>query len=280
MTAVVDSTLTWTEHYVKYGFAHVSGLVSRSFCEDGVARVRQLLKTDLPLNQWEYGPFPRLYTPYFEGGNEPDEVFGRVFEEPLLCEAIEEMFGGHGHWDRMKNYYLFFTPFNPNAKQSLSPQGHIDFPGQCVPILYRGFTFQVLMADNEKYGGNLTLYPGTHKIVQKTIIDQPLIHFNNGMMDLPSPAPVEFVGKAGDVCFMHHLIFHSGNENAANHRTPRIALHAEAFRQEWLRTIEPSKPGLSPWERSLALNGPVVTTPEVEIENMRKRQEYIAGLRK
>jgi hypothetical protein len=280
MACEAEPGLSWTDHYVRHGFAVAPGLVGRDFCAAAVDRVKEIIGATNAPNEWTTGTHPVLYSPFFEGGNAPDPIFERLFEEPLLREAIEEMYGGAGHWDERKNYYLFLRPFNPESRRVLAPRGHIDFPGQGVPVLYRGFTFQVLLADNEAFGGNLTLYPGTHRVVQKALLDDPALPFPNGTADLPSPPPVEFVGKAGDACFMHHLVFHSGNENAAAHRSPRIAIHAEAFREAWLTGVDPGDPALSPWERSLALNGTVTTTPEIERENMRKRREYVEGLRK
>jgi len=194
--------------------------------------------------------------------------------------AIEAMFGATGGWNRKRNYYLFLKAYNPDAEAKLQPRGHIDFPNQPVPVLYRGFVLQVSLVDSEPFSGNITHFPSTHRTVQKLLIDNPDLQFPNAMPEVPLPEPVEFVAEAGDVVFWHHLVLHEGNPSHAAGHTPRIALTVEAFRDHWLTEVDPANPHLSPWERSLALNGPYEEQrPEIEREVMAKRQEYFESLR-
>lgn len=271
----------WTDFYVENGFAIVPGLVDRGYCDEALDEARRIVKHDLPVSVWTTRNTPVLYTPYFEEAGSTNPVFDRLLEQPRLVAAIETMFGGPGHWDRRRNYYLFLRSFNPDGRAALTERGHIDFGSQPVPILYRGFTFQVLLADNEPFSGNLTLHPGTHKLVQKALIDNPARQFPSGLCeDIPQPPPVEFVGRAGDVCFMHHLVFHSGNDSHSANRRPRVAIHAEAFRERWLEAVDPTQGGLSPWERSVACNGACRPAPDTQVENLRRRREYVETLRK
>ncbi len=277
----VEPAIDWTEHFARYGFAVIAGLVDREFCDAALARARDITGNNQPLKDWTTQDTAVLHDPHFEGGTERDGVFDRLFEQPRLRAAIETLYGGPGHWNEQRNYYLFVKPYNPNAEPKLLPRGHIDFPDQGIPPLYRGFTFQVLLADAQPFSGNLTVHPATHKLVQKVVLDDSQVRSPGPVIDaIPQPPPFEFIGRAGDVCFVHHLIFHSGNESHAAGRTPRIALHAEAFRDEWLTEVDPSNPDLSPWQRSLALNGPVRTTRDLEHVNMSKRREYVEDLRK
>lgn len=280
----------WIDFYIDNGFAMVRGLVDRSYCDEALARVRRLVDNDLPLNEWSSDNTPVLHHPYFEGGTATDPVFDRLLEQPKLVAAIDRMFRrgdrcdaqtpAAERWDRKKNYYLFLKPHNPKGRAVLAPTGHIDFPTQPLPALYRGFTFQVLLAGNEPFSGNLTLHPGTHALVQKAIVHEPGVQFKSGLTEaIKQPPPVEFVGEAGDVCFMHHLVFHSGNDSFGANRLPRIAIHAEAFREAWLKRVDPADPHLSPWERSIAHNGVVEPTHETEAYNTAKRREYVDTLR-
>jgi len=271
----------WTDFYVENGFAIVPDLVDRAYCDQALDEVRRVAGHGLPISEWTTANTPVLYTPYFQEAGTGNPVFDRLLDQPRLIAAIEEMFGGPGHWNQERNYYLFLRTFNPGGKPGLTPRGHIDFGNQPIPILYRGFTFQVLLADNEPFSGNLTLHPGTHKLVQKAIIDDPARQFSSGLCDdIPQPPPVEFVGRAGDVCFMHHLVFHSGNDSHGANRRPRIAIHAEAFRDQWLAEVDPARGGLSPWERSVALNGACRPSIYAQIDNLRRRREYVDDLRK
>jgi hypothetical protein len=276
-----DNSLSWTDHFAKYGFTVLRGLVDRDFCERGIDRVRQIVGHNLPLSDWSTENTPTLYQPFFEGGNAPDPVLEQVFQQPRLRQAIETLYGGPGHWDEAKNYYLFLKPYNPKAKASLVPRGHIDFPKSGTPRLYRGFTFQLAMADTEPFGGNLTVHPGSQAVVQKKLIEDPWFELKGGVAtDLDIEPPFEFVAKAGDVLFMHHMMVHSGNEAHGEGKRSRVAIHGEAFRTKWLTSLDPSAKGLSPWERSLAHNGPCHELPEIIKEQTTKRDQYVADLRK
>ncbi|MCE9589811.1 MAG: phytanoyl-CoA dioxygenase family protein [Planctomycetes bacterium] len=275
----VEPDIHWTEHFARYGFAVVPGLLDREFCGECIRHIAALIGHNLPASQWTNDNTPVLHHPFFEGGNAPEPVLERVFEQPRLRAAIEILYGGPGHWDGMKNYYLFLKPHNPKGRATLTKQGHIDFGNQRVPPLYRGFTFQALLHDNEPLSGNLTLHPGSHRTVQKVVMAEPEHQFKSGLYEGVQPPPFEFVGRAGDVCFMHHIVLHSGNDSYSQNRLPRVALHGEAFRTNWLREIDPAKPNLSPWERSLAHNGPYREPPAVEEEQMIKRQKYVEDLK-
>ena len=47
-------------------------------------RRRRRRRHDRPLREWSAENTPTLHTPFFEGGNEPDPVLERVFEQPRL----------------------------------------------------------------------------------------------------------------------------------------------------------------------------------------------------
>ncbi len=271
--------LPWTEHFIRHGFAVRKGLVDRDYCAEALARVKTIVGNDRPLREWSTDNTPVLHRPFFQGATQADPVLEKIYGQSRLLAAIEELFGGTGHWDGERNYYLFVKPYNPAASATLTPRGHIDFPGQEVPILYRGFTWQVALSDTEPFSGNLTVHPGTHRVIQRALMADPSLQLPKGTSDLPMTDPFEFVAGAGDVLFMHHLVFHSGNESHSTGRLPRVALHGEAFRKKWLARIDPSRPSLSPWEQSLALNGPHATQTDVEHENMKKRRAYVDDLR-
>jgi ectoine hydroxylase-related dioxygenase (phytanoyl-CoA dioxygenase family) len=275
----LDESLHWTEHFARYGFAVCRGLVDREFCDEALADIRRKIDNDLPLQEWSTENTPVLHRPFFEGGTPPEPTLDRIFEQPRLRAAIEELYGGPGHWNEAKNYYIFLRPYDPKSEAKFSPRGHIDFGNQPVPALYRGFTFQVALADTEPFSGNLTIYPGTHITVQKQIIENPEQQYKSGTVELDAPEPFEFVAKAGDVLFMHHIVMHAGNPGHAANRSPRIALHCEAFRDEWLHSIDPSQPNLSAWQRSLAHNGAYEEAGEVVEYQMTKRNEYLEKLR-
>ncbi len=276
----IDSALHFTEHFVAHGFAVLKHVIERSVCAEAAARVRQMVNNGLPPEQWNSKNTEVLHKPYFQGATDPEAAFDRLFEQPQLRQAIDDLFGGPRRWNGERNYYLFIKPFNETAAAKLAPRGHIDFPDQQIPPLYRGFMFQIALADGEPFGGNLTVYPGTHRLIQQALIADPQARHPGPLIDaIPQPEPFEFVGEAGDVCFLHHLMFHAGNHAHGQKHLPRIAIHGEAFRNDWLTEVNPAGAGLGPWERSLSLNGPLKTTADLEEANTLKRQQYLQSLR-
>jgi hypothetical protein len=272
----------WEEQFSQEGFVFIRGVVEPELCRQAMDRVRQIVPglPDDP-RTWESPAVPTLHTPYFGEVGQSDPGLDKIIDAPGLQHAIERLFGGPGRYNGQKNYYLFLRPFDPKAKQGLTQAGHIDFGNQPIPALYRGFVVQLMLHDSEPFAGNLTLHPGTHKVVQKLVMDNPSVQFKSGMVpDLVQPPPVEFVGKAGDICLMHHLVFHSGNASHAAGRTPRVAMMIEAFSSQWLESIDPATPGLSGWERSLAHNGPYREHADTLAASKARRAEYYEKITK
>jgi hypothetical protein len=83
----------------------------------------------------------------------------------------------------------------------------------------------------------------------------------------------EFVGKAGDVMFTHHLLFHSGSDSCSANHIPRIALVCDAWRDQWLTEIDPATPDMAPWLRSLSLNGAYKTIYDERAERAKINKE-------
>jgi len=279
MAFTYHDDIPWTEHFVQYGFAVRRGLVSKTFCDTAVARIRERLNLgDLPLNEWTADNAPTLHQPFYEGGTQPDPVLEQVYDEPGVKAAITEMFGSEDRWDLQRNYYLFVKPFEPKGKAVITQRGHIDFAKPPAPPLYNGFAFQVALTDTEPFGGNLTVHPGGHITMQRSVLDDPMAN-KSGVVDIPLEEPWEFVANAGDVIFVHHLMPHSGNASHAAGRSPRVCLFCEAFSHQWQQAIDPADENLSPWERSQAHNGPIQTDPAVERIVAEHRRSYIRDLR-
>ncbi len=282
MTFAIDKNLSWTEHYIEYGFAVVKGMVDRAWCEKALAEVRRVVEDDRPLAEWDAKKPGRKYTPFYQdpgrtGWTEQNTVLETLYDQPRLRAGMDELFGDPNAWDGARNYYIFLNPYQPDAKAELDPMGHIDFGDQPVPVLYRGFTFQIALAQTEPFAGNITIFPGTHKLVLKALTDEPSLVARSGTFaQIPRPLePYEFVAEPGDVMFMHHLVFHSGNPSHAPSRGPRVGIHAEAFRANWLTEVDPANPKLSPWERSLAMCGHVKAAYDEAAHQRKIREKYI-----
>lgn len=279
MTYQIDTSMHWTEHFVEYGFAVAKGLVKRDFCNEALEQVKKIVDDPRPLDQWSSEKPGDLHEPFRVGRSDP--VLRKLYDQPEIRVAIETMHGGPGVWNERETFYIFLKTYAPDAEPELSPTGHIDFGGQLVPIFYRGFAMMVSLVDTEPFSGNFTCWPGSHRIIQKMLMDDPTIQqpgdaFTELNKNLPEP--YEFVSEVGDVLFIHHLLLHSGNASHSANRKPRLALLLDAWRDDWVTQIDPAGPDLSPWERSLALNGPYKALHDERAERAKADPEVAAEI--
>lgn len=260
MTAPIDPSLAWPDHFVKYGFAVLRNQVDPTWCAQALERIRERhvegAGKDLPFDQWTTKNIQ--LTPRNVPG---DDLLDRVFDQPNTRKIIYTMFGteeiGRPHsWSGEPRYQIFLNPFNPDAQPHKLWGGHIDFGGNIIPVFGDSFVMQVALHETEPHGGNITAIPGSHRLVQQRAKDNPRTQYPYDFDDFPFIDPFEFVARPGDVFLMHHLMFHSGNACVGPTRKPRIALHCQVHRGSFLTKIDPADPDNSPWLRSFALNGP------------------------
>ena len=242
----VEPELHWTDHFVKYGYAVLEKLVDEDFIAESLAEIRAAVGTDLPFEEWTKDNVPSLHGSKIEALN-------KAYEQPGVRAVIDTMFGSPDQFSPESYGTLFMTLYDPAAERVRRRSGHIDFVNKPIPALGRGFVTQIALLDREPFGGNINIWPGTHKLVQQAVINDPEWRFPANWGDIPQGEPFEFVAEAGDALLFHHLVAHGGTPNCT--RTPRLNLHCQCWQYEWLTEIDSTKPDLSPWERSLSLNG-------------------------
>lgn len=263
MAFQIDTNLHWTEHYIEHGFCVIKGVLTPEFCKAGVAAFARALGTDLPPSQWSVDT---LAVPHHHGriplGPDIQPFLDTIFDQPGHRNVIDTMFGDSNAWNGERHAQAFLCVFDPANKQTYPDWGHIDFVEVRIPILGNGFAYQASLVDTEPFSGNITIYPGYHKVVQKRLLEDATFWFDNdgprfqAWLDLvPKVEPFEFIAEAGDLLLFHHLVGHQGNANAATNHAPRIAIHGHVGHRHWLQEIDPARPDLSPFERSLAHNG-------------------------
>ncbi|MCX5658371.1 MAG: phytanoyl-CoA dioxygenase family protein [Planctomycetota bacterium] len=277
MTFPIDTKLSWTDHYVEHGFAVLRNLASPDFVRDAMAEVAEMLGHGLPPTQWTAENSPaRSRKPVSQM-----PALQRVYDDPGIRNIIDTMFGSPDHWNGQRQFQLFLNPYDEAAKAEVSPAGHIDFVSCPVPIFGSGFMFQVALSKSEPFSGNITIYPGTHKAIQRALVENPDLQYPKDLQPLLECEPYEFVAEPGDVLVFHHLVGHAGNYSHAANRRPRVVLHCQGLRKTWLHEIDPASPTLSPWERSLAFTGGRYKVRQDEYEWIvnykRKKQEAKAA---
>lgn len=242
---------------MKYGFAVLRDCVDRQWAKDALQRLRHHVigeGRDLPFDQWTTKNV-RLHAKV-----PGDPFLDAVYDQPNVRDLIATMYGTREigvptGWSGKHDYQIFLNPFSPDAKQEKLWGGHIDFGGNIIPLFGNAFVMQVALHDTEPHGGNITITPGSHRLVQKRTIENKLTQYPYDFEDFPFTEPYEFVAKAGDVLLMHHLSFHTGNPCCGATRKPRLALHCQVHRSTFLTRADPSDPRNPPWVRSFTLNG-------------------------
>jgi len=278
MNHSLEPDLHWTEHFVKYGFAVLKRQVDREYIEAALSQVREYVGLQSPFDEWTADQIGALDRTAGDQARTP--IFDAIYDQPEVRRLIEIMFGtaevgAPNGWDGTRFYRLFINAYNPLGQAVLETRGYIDY-GYCpIPVFGGGFMLQVALHDTEPFGGNTLIFPGTHRLVQKMVIDDSATEFPRDFSDFPFPKPFEFVAEAGDVLVFHHLAVHASSVNHGATRQSRIALHVHVDRTTWPAAIDPDDASLSPWERSLALNG-----RHEDFENERIVRAFFAGLTK
>jgi ectoine hydroxylase-related dioxygenase (phytanoyl-CoA dioxygenase family) len=243
----------WTDHYVDQGFCVIKEVVGSDFIEPAIEEIRGRMEHRLPLREWTtQNTATRLRAPA-EGYRQ----LPLIYDQPGIRTIIETMFGV-GEWNEKRHFQVFITPYDESIETpAVSRRGHVDFVRCPIPVFGSGFVFQVSLVQSEPFSGNITIYPGSHKKVQRALAQNPDLQYaHDEVFDkLLDAEPFEFVAAPGDVLLFHHLVGHSGNSNHAVGRSPRLGLHCQANRKSWLREIDPGRPDLTPWERSLSFTG-------------------------
>lgn len=263
----IDESLHWTDHFVEHGFAVVRGLVDPTFCAEAVERIKVLVDDPRPLDQWTVEKPGTFYEKFSLDKSDP--VLRKIYDQRPLMDAVHAMHGDPDGWNGKERFYFFVKPYDPAAETKTDYKWHIDFNKQFIPIFFRGFSFFALLTDNEPYCGNTIVWPGTHRTIQKQLMDDPTTEQPSEFFEALQrnlPEPYEFIGKAGDVMFVHHLLYHAGSDSRSVNRIPRLALVATTWRDKWVTEIDPATPNLSPWLRSLALNGAYKATYDERAE--------------
>jgi hypothetical protein len=227
----LDESLDWGEHYLRYGFCRLRGLIEAEAVDAALTEVRELVGDPRPLEEWTADRPGQRYSVHYAGEL---PALDALLESPRLHAALERFFGSLGFGfgssepddpDR-RRLALWLNPFDPDALPRLHGRGHID-SGRPD----RGVAIHVALAASEPFSGNTTYVPGSHLTLQRWLQEHPDPQWPGGTYPEVTRelAPWEFVAEAGDVVFAHHLLFHSGNPSHAVERRPRIAIRQEVF---------------------------------------------------
>lgn len=258
----IDTSLHYADHFVEHGFCVIRNALTPEFCRRGIEEFQKALGTTLPPSQWTTRT---LNCPHSEGRigglTQLQPFVLTLYDQPGIRAIIDTMLGP-GEWSGQRSAHPFLCVYHEENKQRVAEWGHVDFLRVRIPIIGNAFVLQASLVDTEPFSGNITIYPGWHKRLQKLLLEEPNFWYADDGPEqerwrrvMPRTVPYEFVAKAGDVLLMHHLVGHAGNANAAANRSPRVAIHSQVIAKTWPSEIDASRKDLSPYLRSLSHNG-------------------------
>ena len=227
----LDSSLDWTEHYLRHGFCLLRGLLDPAAVDAALADVQRLVGDPRPILEWTAECRGQRYSVHY-GGEAP--AIDALFDQPKLAAALAQLFGARGFSlgssspgdaDR-RHFSLWINPYDADARPRLQKFGHIDSgrPDRAMAV-------QIALAPTSAFSGNTTYFPGSHQTMFRWLRDNPDPSWPGGTYhQVPREQPPwEFIAQAGDVVFAHQLVLHAGNVSHAQDRRPRIAIRHEVF---------------------------------------------------
>jgi hypothetical protein len=255
MERSTSDELSWVWRFAELGYAIVPGLVDRASCAKALKAVRRRIGETRPLDAWDASAPGQRYDVIYEG---ECSAIDALWRRPRLLAALEELFGADGFdftppdaVDWRRHVALWINPYDPLARARYLPLGHVDSGNP-----YRGVAFLIALSGTEAFSGNTTFFPRSHKSLHEHLLREPDCAYPGGSyvrVERPDPA-VEFVASGpGEVAFVHHLLFHSGNPSHSPHRLPRVALRLEAYSKRPPSMSRGGTSPLSPWSMSYAV---------------------------
>lgn len=156
---------------------------------------------------------------YWSEDTDTPAIMDLLFKTPLW-ELAQSPLGGEGTLTRPATgqIALRFPAINNSHG---GPASHIDgFYSPNAPTAISRFTMLagVLLSDlPDKYMGNLTVYPGTHRQIAEYIKVNGTANLRAGLgrvIDLPEG--VQIKGKAGDAVLCHYQLAHDKEQNLSH----------------------------------------------------------------
>lgn len=156
---------------------------------------------------------------YWSDDVDAPAIMDLLFKSPLWSLAESPV--GEGMLERPATGQIALRFPSVNNSHG-GPASHIDgfySPNAVKPISRFTMLAGVLLSDvPEKYSGNLTVYPGTHRQIARFIAEHGVAPLRNGLADkIDLPEAVQITGKAGDAVILHYQLAHDKEQNLSPH---------------------------------------------------------------
>ena len=185
-------------------------------------------------------------------------VITGLYNDTPVKSAVESLIGPGKVRPITSGQIALRFPIAPGTAPK-QPVPHLDgmyTPTNGVPkgrIMSFTMLVGVALSDvREPFAGNLTVWPGTHRLYERYFQEHGPEALLSGMPDVPLPEPVHITANAGDAMLCHYGLAHTAAPNASPH--VRYAIYFRAFHvdhtQHWkqaMTDIWMEWPGLLPW---------------------------------
>lgn len=246
----MELDLKQKQQLFKDGYVVIPGLVARSLVEEALRDINHRLGLGRHQQMDSYADARDYWTDDVDA----PAVMDLLHKSPLWELAQSPVAGS---LDRPKTGQIALRFPSVNNSHG-GPASHIDgffSPNANKTISRFTMLVGVILSDvPDKYMGNLTVYPGTHRQIAEYIKKHGTAPLRNGLASkIDLPEGVQITGKAGDAVILHYQLAHDKEQNLS----PFIRYmaywrlwhkDAESCQPEGLTDIWLEWPGIRPLE--------------------------------
>jgi hypothetical protein len=205
------------QHFVDQGYVHISQAVSRAQVNAALRAINHSLGEGVPAETIETFR-AQTYCPELRR----DSIITDLYNRSHAAELAEALIGpGKVKPVTGGQIALRF----PSLVQSPPPPGpHLDgmyTPTNGVPkgkIASFTMLLGVMLSDvADAFAGNLTVWPGTHRMYEQYFREHGPESLLEGMPPVTLPQPVQLMGHAGDIVLCHYQLAHGVALNVSPH---------------------------------------------------------------
>jgi hypothetical protein len=203
------------------GYIKISGAVPQRMVEQALRAINHSLGEE-GMNKED---LPTLRSRFYCGEVQKDPAITDIFNHSPVFTLSQSLLGEDNVLEASAGQIALRFPTAPIADPG-PPRGHLDgigsgLNGQAKGQYRRGFTGLAVVLLSQltgDYGGNFTVWPGSHTFFENHFKEHGHEILGEGMpkVDLPNE-PVQITGEPGDAILAHHQIVHTAAPNASSH---------------------------------------------------------------
>ena len=199
------------------GYIKIPGAIPQLMIEQALRAINHSLGEE-GMNKED---LPTLRSRSYCGEVQKNPAITDIFNHSPVYKLFESLLGEDNVLEASAGQIALRFPTAPIAEPA-PPRGHLDgigsgLNGQAKGQYRRGFTGLAVVLLSQltgNYGGNFTVWPGSHHYFEQHFRknDGPVLVNGIDHPDMPH-GPVPVTGKAGDIIIGHHQLYHARSPN-------------------------------------------------------------------